>query len=159
MHRETSVIHLGIHLGSTYSNPIDVGLNAVTKQWAGFIKVHLQKPHLDGLALLKDHRAFVMAMENGEKVIGKVEKGFELATKARNLRLHLKGETLRHEHAVTIFSTIVQESYYSGLQHEFMGLTKPDLDKNFSFLTLTTEEARDLVFKQGLTYKKKKNCK
>ena len=37
-----------------------------------------------------------------------------------------------------------------------MGLPKPDLDKNFSFLTLTTEEARDLVLKQGLIYKKKK---
>ena len=147
---------MDVPLGTAYSNPIDVGLNAVTKQWAGFVKVHLQKPHLHGIALLKGHRAFVMVMENGEKVIGKVEKGFELATKARNLRLHLKGESLRHENAFTIFPTLVQESYYSGLQHEFMGLTKPEVDKNFSFLTLTTEEARDLVLKQGLIYKKRK---
>ena len=83
------------------------------------------------------HRAFVMVIENGEKVKGKVENGFELATKARNLRLHFKGETLRHENAFTIFSTIVQESYYFDLQHEFMGLTKPDLNKKISFLTLT----------------------
>ena len=67
---------MGTFLGSTYSNPIDVGLNAVTKQWAGFIKVHLQKPHLNGLALLMGHRAFVMVMEDGEKIIGKVEKSF-----------------------------------------------------------------------------------
>ena len=147
---------MDVPLGTAYSNPIDVGLNAVTKQWAGFVKVHLQKPHLHGIALLKGHRAFVMEMENGEKVIGKVEKEFELATKARNLRLHLKGESLRHENAFTIFPTLVQESYYSGLQHEFMGLTKPEVDKNFSFLTLTTEEARDLVLKQGLIYKKEK---
>ena len=60
---------MGISLGSTYSNPIDVGLNAVTKQWAGFIKVHLQKPHLDGLTLLIGNRAFVMVMEDGENVI------------------------------------------------------------------------------------------
>ena len=38
-----------------------------------------------------------MEMEDGDLVIGKVEKGFELATKASNLRLHLKGETLRHK--------------------------------------------------------------
>lgn len=74
-----------------------------------------------------------MEMEDGEKVIDKVEKGYELVTKTRNLRLYLKGETLCHEHAFTIFKALVQESYYSGHQHEFMGLTKPELDKNFVF--------------------------
>ena len=91
-------------------------------------------------------------MEDGERVIGKVEKGYELVTKARNLRLHLKGDTLRHEHASTIFESLVQESYYKGHQHEFMGFAKPELDKNFAFLTLTMEEARDLVLKEGIVY-------
>ena len=122
------------------------------KNWAGFIKVHLQHPQRDGHALLQGNRAFVMEMEDKEFVIGKVEKGYELATKARNLRLHLKGETLRYEHAFNIFETITQESYYNGKQHEFMGLTKPELDKNFAFLTLTTEEARDHILKDGLTF-------
>lgn len=143
---------MDIPLGTIYSNPIDIGTNAVTKNWAGFIKVHLKNPLLDGIALLKGHRAFVMQMDNGEKVIGKIEKGYELASKARNLRLHLKGDTLRHEHASTIFKSLVHESYYSGHQHEFMGLTKPILDKNFAFLTLTTEEARNVVLKEGVTY-------
>jgi len=30
-----------IPLGTRYSNPIDIGTNAVTKNWAGFIKIHL----------------------------------------------------------------------------------------------------------------------
>lgn len=51
---------IDISLGTAYSNPIDVGLNAVTKNWAGFIKVHLQHPQRDGLALLRGNRAFVM---------------------------------------------------------------------------------------------------
>ena len=93
-----------------------------------------------------------MKMEDGERTIGKVEKGYELATKACNFRLHLKGETLRHEHAFTIFESLVHESYYNGHQHEFMGLAKPEIDKNFAFLTLTTEEARDIVLKEGLAY-------
>ena len=143
---------MDIPLGTIYSNPIDIGINAVTKNWAGFIKVHLKNPQLDGLSLLKGNRAFVMQMEDGEKVIGKIEKGYELATKARNLRLHLKGETLRHENASTIFECLVQNSYYNGHQHEFMGLTKPEFDKNFAFLTLTTEEAREVVLKEGLHY-------
>jgi hypothetical protein len=63
-----------IPLGLTYSNPIDIGINAVTKNWAGFIKIHLQHPQRDGIALLQDNWAFVMELEGGERVIGKVEK-------------------------------------------------------------------------------------
>ena len=147
---------MGISLGNTYSNPIDVGVNAVTKNWAGFVKVHLLNPLQDGMALLKGHRTFVLEMEDGVKTIGKVEKVFELVTKARNLRLHLKGETLRHESTSTIFDSLVRESYYNGLQHEFMGLTKPELDKNFAFLTFATEEARDIVLKEWLIYNNEK---
>ena len=95
-------------------------------------------------------------MEDGIKTIGKVEKGFELVTKARNLRIHLKGETLRHELASTIFDSLVRESYYNGLQHEFMGLTKPELEKKFAFLTLATEEVRNVVLIEGLTYNNEK---
>jgi hypothetical protein len=147
---------MDIPLGKAYSNPIDIGLNAITKNWAGFIKIHLLRPQQDGLALLQGSRAFVMEMEDGEKVIGKVEKGYELAIKARNLRLHLKGESLQHENAFDIFKAIAKESYYTGKQLKFMGLTKPELDKNFAFLTLTTEEARDLVLKDGLTFNHEK---
>lgn len=79
---------MDIPFSKTYSNPIDIGLNAITKNWAGFIKIHLFLPQRDGLALLQGSRAFVMEMEDGELVIGKVEKGYELATKVRNLRLY-----------------------------------------------------------------------
>ena len=97
-----------------------------------------------------------MEMEDGDLVIGKVEKGFELATKASNLRLHLRGESLRHEYAFNIFEALVRESYYTGRQLEFLGLTKPELDKNFAFLTLTTEDARDIILKDGLTFNHEK---
>ena len=120
---------MDIPLSTIYSNSIDIGTNAVTKNWAGFIKIHLKNPLLDGIALLKGHREFVMQMDNGEKVKGKIEIGYELPSKARNLRLPLKGDTLRHEHASTIFKSLVHKSYYSGHQHEYMGLTKPILEK------------------------------
>ena len=77
-------------------------------------------------------------------------------SKARNLRLYIKGDTLRHEHVSHVFEEIVRESYYNGRQHEFMGLTKPELDKTFAFLTLTTEEARDTVLTDGLTFNQEK---
>lgn len=86
------------------------------------------------------------------KVIGKVEKGFELNTKARNLRLHLKGDTLHNQPAHSIFQTIVYESYYEGKQIEFLNLTKPEITKDFVFLTLVSEEARDSLLSSGITY-------
>ena len=81
-----------------------------------------------------------------------VKKRYEFATKTRNFRLHLKRESLRHECEFDIFQTIVRENYYAGKQHEFMGLAKPELDKNFAFLTLTAEETKDLVLKEGLIF-------
>lgn len=75
-------------LGTCYSNPNDIGSNIVIEYRVGFIKLHLHQLHIDNIALLKGNHAFVMKMENGDKVIGKFEKGFELITKARNLWLH-----------------------------------------------------------------------
>ena len=43
-----------------------------------------------------------MEIENGEIIIGKVEKNYEHVTKIRNLRLRIKGETQRHIHAFNI---------------------------------------------------------
>lgn len=56
-----------------------------------------------------------MEMEDGEKVIGKVKKWFELITKARNL--HPKVDTLGDNYAHTIFQELdFKESYYKGIQ-------------------------------------------
>jgi hypothetical protein len=51
----------------------------------GFLKLHLEHPHMDNITLFKGTRAFVMKMEDGESILGKVEKGFELTTNSINL--------------------------------------------------------------------------
>ena len=89
-----------------------------------------------------------MAMESGKQVIDKVEKSYKLATNARNLRLHLKCDSLRHEYAFDILNAIVRKNYYNGKQHEFMGLAKLELSNNFAFFTLITEEAQDQMLKE-----------
>ena len=43
---------MNIPLGSAYFNPINIGMNTITRNWAGFIKIHLQHPKRDGWALL-----------------------------------------------------------------------------------------------------------
>lgn len=53
---------MNMPLGSAYSNPIDIGINSITRNWAEFIKIYLQYPKRDGLALLRGEMAFVMTM-------------------------------------------------------------------------------------------------
>ena len=45
---------MDIPFSMTYSNPIDIGLNAITKNWAEFIKLHLQYPQHEVIALIQD---------------------------------------------------------------------------------------------------------
>ena len=141
-----------IHLGSSYSNPVDIGMNTITRNWAGFIKIHLQNPQVDGLALLRGERAFVMSMGDGKRIIGKIENGFELITKARNMRLHLKGEVLRDHTATDILRSIIRDSYYDGRALEILSLIKSDDAKDFAFITLTTKEVREDILNNGLIY-------
>jgi hypothetical protein len=45
--------HMDMPLGTAYTNPIDIGINTVTRNWAGFLKLHLLNPMRDGIALLR----------------------------------------------------------------------------------------------------------
>ena len=71
-----------------------------------------------------------MTMGDGERSIGKVEKGFELITKAKNMRLHLKGEALRNNTAIYILRTLIWDSYYDGHEVEILSLTKSEVEED-----------------------------
>lgn len=85
-----------------------------------------------------------------------VEKGIKLLTNVQNLWLHIKGNTLCDHIAHSAFNTLVCESYYGGQQLEFLTLTKLKVSKTYVFLTLATEEVRDLILEYGLLYNHKK---
>ena len=72
------------------------------------------------------------------------------------MRLHLKGASLRGSTAIDVLHTVMSESYYEGREVEILSLTKSDEEKNFAFITLTTEEARDDLLNNGLTYRSEK---
>lgn len=93
-----------------------------------------------------------MTKGDRKKIIGKVEKGFKLITKAKNMRLHLKGETLRNNLALDILRALMSDFYYNGREVKILSLTKVDTEKNFAFITLTTEELWDDLLNNGLTY-------
>jgi hypothetical protein len=68
------------------------------------------------------------------------------------MRLHLKGSTLRNIMATDILRNLMRNFYYDGREIEILSLTKSDTDKDFAFITLTTEEARNDILTNGLTY-------
>jgi hypothetical protein len=69
-----------------------------------------------------------MTMGDGKTIIAKVEKGFELITKAKNMHLYFKGEALRNNSAIDILRTLMRDSYYDGREVEILSLTKADID-------------------------------
>ena len=46
----------------------------------------------------------------------------------------------------------MRDAYYDGRELEILSLTKSDNDKDFAFITLTTEEAREDILNNGLIY-------
>ena len=68
------------------------------------------------------------------------------------MRLHLKGEAIRNNSALNILRNLMQHSYYDGREVEILSLTKAGIEKDFAFITLTIEEARDDILNNGLTF-------
>lgn len=110
---------------------------------------------MDTMALLKGKRLGYGDGRWGE-IDGKFEKGFEYITNLRNLHLHLKGDTLQDNTTHDVFKEIVKESYYGSKQHIILTLSKPELENDFTFLTLTTRGIHDAILKSILSQKYEK---
>lgn len=75
-----------------------------------------------------------MEMEDGEFVNKNKNKNvMNLLPRPATSDYTLK-KSLRYEHAFNIIEALVWKSYYTGKQNEFMGLTNPNLDKDFTFV-------------------------
>ena len=68
------------------------------------------------------------------------------------MRLHLKGEALRNHRALDILRSLMKDAYYNGREVEILSLTKSETERDFTFITLTTEEAREDILNNGLTF-------
>lgn len=51
-----------------------------------------------------------------------------------------------------IIRNLIRDFYYDGREVEILSLTKSDDDKDFAFITLTTEDAREDIIRNGLTF-------
>lgn len=64
----------------------------------------------------------------------------------------LKGNALCNNKANVILRALMRECYYDKQEVKILSLAKPDEEKDFAFITLTTEEARGDLINNGLTY-------
>ena len=87
---------MNILLSMDYSSPIDIGLNQITKNWADFLKLHLKHMLKDGLVLLRGEHAFLMELEGGEWVIGKLKRASSCSQMCKTF-----GSTSKVTHYVT----------------------------------------------------------
>ena len=66
--------------------------------------------------------------------------------------LHLKGDSLRNNSAMDILRDLMRDFYYDSREVEILSLTKFKDDKDFAFITLITEDAREDILRNDLFY-------
>jgi hypothetical protein len=115
---------MDIVLASRFREPISVLINRHTKTWLGLLKVDLQNPEKDGLALFKGNHIFTLQLQNSEYVVGKVEKGFEFSSTANNRRLGLQGPTLTKYTSHHLLRELIRLGYLEGHNLEIIGVAK-----------------------------------
>lgn len=107
--------------------------------WMGFLKLDLLNPSIDAVALLKGHRIFTLQLQNGEYVVGKAEKGFELNSTAINRRLRLQSPALANLSSRQLLAELIKLGYASGSNLEFIGVAKRTKEQTTADITVAAE--------------------
>lgn len=130
-----------IPLASRFREPIAV---LVTQTgWMGFLKLDLLNPATDGLGLLRGHRIFTLKLQNGEKVVGKAEKGFEFNSTAINRRLRMQSPALSNFASRQLLAKLIKLGYSSGQNLEFIGVSKRTKDQTYADITVAAEHTKN----------------
>ena len=117
-----------IEVGKEVIDPISILCMSVKNAgkrgvWAGSIKLHLHKPEIDGIGLLKGLRPFILKLDK-QYVLGKVCKSYNTIAKNSNLSTKIKSETLKGISANALFVDILQNSFNRGLEFEITSVQK-----------------------------------
>lgn len=104
--------------------------------WAGIIKLHLLKPEIDAIALLKGLRPFILILDESP-MIGKVCKSFHNISTNSNLSVKIKSDSLKGLLAPSVFKEVLWRSFKRGHMLEITGVQKGK-EESFAFLVTTT---------------------
>jgi hypothetical protein len=138
---------MGITLANRFCKPVSALINHNTKTWLGFIKVDLQNPEKDTIALLKGNCVFTLQLQNSEYVVGKVEKCFEFSSTANNRRLDLQSPTLTKYTSRHLLKELIWLGYMVGHNLEFIGVAKRTLEQNTAEVTVASDNTKQYLLK------------
>jgi hypothetical protein len=136
---------MGIPLASQFREPISAFIHRQSKAWLGFLKVDLQNPEKDAIALLKGERIFTLQLQSFVYVIGKVEKGFDFPSTANNRRLGLQSPTLSTYTSRHLLRDLIRLGYLAGHNLEFIGVAKRSLDQDTAEITVASETTKQYL--------------
>jgi hypothetical protein len=120
---------MGIPLSTGILHPITVFYKH-TKQkedpriWAGIIKIHLQKPEIHAINLLRGTRPFILQLDQGNSYLGKVAKGYDAVARNNLLSIKFESPNLQEVTAHELFMTVLADSFERNLEYEITGVQK-----------------------------------
>ena len=135
---------MNIPLGTNLIEPISVLCMSIKRGgikgvWAGIIKLHLLHPQMDGVALLKGLRPFILHLEPHSHVgnLGKVCKSYHSIARSNNLSIKISNETLIGISSHALFLDVLENSFRRGHDFEIVEVQK-SLPNNHAYIVAPT---------------------
>ena len=116
--------------------------------WSGIIKLHLARPEVDGINLLKGLRPFILRLDNDEPYLGKVCKGYDAIARNNNLSVLMKSENLEGVKAQDLFKEILENSFTRGHDFEITSVQKGTSQCHAYIVAPTPQQAKKIELHQ-----------
>ena len=119
-----------IIIGSMIGEPIAIMCYHKSTTWSGVVKIHLQNPKKDGIALFQGSRAFILNLDEKMDRRGKVCKTYYALALNNLLSVKIMSEKLKGKEWYNVFEDIVIEGFKRGHEYEVTNVQKK---KDFDF--------------------------
>ena len=119
-----------IAIGSMIGEPIAIMYYHKSITWSGVVKIYLQNPKKDEIALLRGFRAFILNLDENMDRRGKVCKTYDALALNNLLSVKIMSEKLKEKEWYNVFEDIVIEGFKRG--HEY-GVTNVQKKRDFDF--------------------------
>ena len=107
--------------------------------WSGVIKLHLKTPEIDGIGLLQGLRPFILKLDEGKLVRGKVCKTYDSLALNNLLYVKITSEQLEMKEWFVMYETIVKESFKNGVEFEITNIQKKK-ENTFAWIVASSPE-------------------
>jgi hypothetical protein len=138
-----------IEVGVDMVEPIAVLChNGADRTWSGIIKIHLKKPEIDGVAMLRGVRPFNITLDQGKLHRGKVCKTFDPIAQNNLLSCKIQSPNLVGLSAATLHTAILENSFTMGNEFEITQVQK-SVEANFAWVVAPTpDQAQKMILRK-----------